>query len=40
MRLLAVVAKVRETWSAAAPLNEWLDLHVGPSTLAPFEFGD
>ena len=40
MHTKAVVAKVRDTWNAAGPLNEWLDLHVGPSTLAPFEFGD
>jgi uncharacterized protein (TIGR02453 family) len=39
MHTKKVVAKVRDTWNAAAPLNEWLDLHVGPSTLAPFEFG-
>jgi uncharacterized protein (TIGR02453 family) len=39
MHTTAVVGKVRDTWNAAAPLNEWLDLHVGPSTLAPFEFG-
>jgi uncharacterized protein (TIGR02453 family) len=30
-----VVGRVREAWEAAAPVNEWLDAHVGPSTLAP-----
>jgi len=29
--------RVQELWAAAAPLNEWLDAHVGPSTLAPEE---
>ena len=33
----AVVARVREAWEIAAPMNEWLDAHVGPSTLAPHE---
>lgn len=31
----AVVKRVRDAWTAASELNEWLDLHVGPSTLAP-----
>lgn len=31
------VRKVRETWAGAAPLCEWLDTHVGPSTLPPEE---
>lgn len=29
------VAKVRDTWTGAAPLCAWLDAHVGPSTLPP-----
>ena len=35
MRSTRAVARVRETWLAAAPMNEWLDAHVGPSVLAP-----
>jgi hypothetical protein len=27
----------REAWEVAAPMNAWLDAHVGPSTLAPDE---
>ncbi|MEI8238320.1 MAG: DUF2461 domain-containing protein [Actinomycetota bacterium] len=34
----ATVGKVRDVWCAAADVNEWLDLHVGPSTLPPEEF--
>ncbi|MBI5090201.1 MAG: DUF2461 domain-containing protein [Actinobacteria bacterium] len=37
MRTSAVVTRVREAWDAGAPMNEWLDTHVGPSTLAPSE---
>ena len=37
MQTKAVVARVRDTWLAAAPMNEWLDAHVGPSTLPPDE---
>jgi uncharacterized protein (TIGR02453 family) len=37
MQTKAVVERVRDTWSAAAPLNAWLDAHVGPSTVAPDE---
>ena len=33
------LAHVAGTWRAAAPLNAWLDEHVGPSTLAPDERG-
>lgn len=33
----AVVKRVRDAWLAAGEMNEWLDLHVGPSTLAPDE---
>jgi uncharacterized protein (TIGR02453 family) len=29
--------RVRETWEACAPMNAWLDRHVGPSTLPPEE---
>ena len=35
MRSARVVDRVRDAWLAAAPMNEWLDAHVGPSTLAP-----
>jgi uncharacterized protein (TIGR02453 family) len=31
----AALAKVQGLWEQAAPLNEWLDRHVGPSTLPP-----
>ena len=34
MHTKAVVGRVRDTWRAAAPMNEWLDAHVGPSTAA------
>jgi len=37
MQTKAVVAKVRDVWTAADELNTWLDLHVGPSTLPPDE---
>ena len=37
MQTKAVVGRVRDTWDAAAPMNAWLDAHVGPSTLAPDE---
>lgn len=29
------VTKIRDTWEAARPMNDWLDAHVGPSTLPP-----
>jgi len=35
MHTKAAVKKVRDAWSEVDPLNEWLDLHVGPSVLAP-----
>jgi hypothetical protein len=35
MHTAAVVGRVRDVWQAGAPLNAWLDLHVGPSTLPP-----
>jgi uncharacterized protein (TIGR02453 family) len=35
MQTKAVVGRVRDVWAAAVPLNEWLDAHVGPSTLPP-----
>lgn len=35
METKAVVERVRDTWAAAAPMNIWLDMHVGPSRLAP-----
>jgi uncharacterized protein (TIGR02453 family) len=28
-------AKIRAVWESAAPMNAWLDTHVGPSTLEP-----
>jgi uncharacterized protein (TIGR02453 family) len=37
MQTKAVVKRVRETWEVAAPMNAWLDAHVGPSILAPDE---
>ena len=37
MQTKAVVGRVRDAWAAAAPMNEWLDAHVGPSTLPPDE---
>ncbi len=30
-----LVGRVRAAWTGAAPMNAWLDAHVGPSTLAP-----
>ncbi len=30
--------EVREVWRAAAPMNAWLDVHVGPSTMEPEGF--
>lgn len=35
MHTKAVVARVAEAWMLAAPVNAWLDTHVGPSTLPP-----
>jgi len=37
MQTKAAVQRVRDTWDVAAPMNAWLDAHVGPSTLAPDE---
>ena len=37
MQTKAVVGRVRDAWVAAGPMNEWLDAHVGPSTLPPDE---
>jgi uncharacterized protein (TIGR02453 family) len=37
MQTKAVVGRVRDAWAAAVPMNEWLDAHVGPSTLPPDE---
>lgn len=31
----AVEAKIRKAWTDAGPMNDWLDTHVGPSTLPP-----
>lgn len=31
--------RIAEAWRGAAPLNEWFNIHVGPSTLAPDEPG-
>jgi hypothetical protein len=33
----AALTRVVDTWRGAAPLNEWLNAHVGPSTLEPEE---
>jgi uncharacterized protein (DUF2461 family) len=38
MHTKAAVARVRDAWTAADALNDWLDTHVGPSTLPPEEF--
>jgi uncharacterized protein (TIGR02453 family) len=35
MRTKAVVGRVRGAWEAGATVNDWLDRHVGPSTLPP-----
>ena len=35
MHTKAVVKKVRDGWNGASELNDWLDAHVGPSTLPP-----
>lgn len=35
MHTKAVVDRVRTAWTDAAEVNEWLDTHVGPSTLPP-----
>ncbi len=35
----AVVKKVRDGWNGAGALNDWLDEHVGPSTLPPPDWG-
>ena len=34
----SVVKKVRDAWNEIAPLNDWLDANVGPSTLPPPDF--
>ena len=33
-----VVARIRSTWSDTAAMCDWLDAHVGPSTLPPPDF--
>ena len=35
MHTKEVVTRVRDVWLAAADVNEWLNAHVGPSTLPP-----
>ncbi|MEQ1702597.1 MAG: DUF2461 domain-containing protein [Ilumatobacteraceae bacterium] len=35
MHTKQVVTKITAAWAAATELNEWLDAHVGPSTLPP-----
>ena len=35
MHTKQVATKITKAWAAAAELNEWLDAHVGPSTLPP-----
>jgi uncharacterized protein (TIGR02453 family) len=37
MQTKAAVQRVRDAWEVGAPMNAWLDAHVGPSTLAPDE---
>jgi len=37
MHTRSVINRVREAWVAADGLNDWLDRHVGPSTLPPDE---
>jgi uncharacterized protein (TIGR02453 family) len=39
MHTKSVVKRVRDAWTEAADLNEWLDTNVGPSTLPPEESG-
>jgi uncharacterized protein (TIGR02453 family) len=39
MQTNAVVDRVRVAWEICAPMNAWLDAHVGPSTLAPDDEG-
>jgi uncharacterized protein (TIGR02453 family) len=31
----AALTHAQDTWTACAPMNAWLDVHVGPSTLPP-----
>ena len=33
------IDRIRAVFTAAGPLNEWLDLHVGPSTMPPENWG-
>ncbi|CAB4888552.1 unannotated protein [freshwater metagenome] len=35
MQTPAVVKRVRDSWNGAGKLDDWLDSHVGPSTLPP-----
>lgn len=35
MHTRAVVGRVREVWESTSPVCDWLDRHVGPSTLPP-----
>jgi len=35
MHTKQVVTRIRGAWSAADAVTEWLDTHVGPSTLPP-----
>jgi uncharacterized protein (TIGR02453 family) len=37
MQTKAAVGRVRDVWEASEAMNDWLDAHVGPSTLAPDE---
>jgi uncharacterized protein (TIGR02453 family) len=39
MQTKAVVTRITDAWLAAGPVNAWLDLHVGPSTLPPPDHG-
>jgi len=38
MHSKGALAKIRGVWEAARPVTDWLDTHVGPSTLPPEEF--
>jgi hypothetical protein len=37
MATRTLVRRVSEAWLSIAPMNQWLDTHVGPSTLPPDE---
>ncbi len=39
MHSAKAIDRIREVFERAAPMNGWLERHVGPSTLPPREFG-